>query len=118
MIKRQTQCSPIHRSRCGEAGFSLVEFLISSTILVVLGASVFSTITDLGRTASYQTEVQNVLQNARIGMDTLARHIKQAGNNPLSAAFEGITIGSSTQVQIRADLTGLPALSVDEPGSR
>jgi type II secretory pathway pseudopilin PulG len=106
MMNRQAQCPCIRRNTRGEAGFSLVEFLISSTILVVLGASVFSAITDIGRTASYQTEVQTVLQNTRVGMDTIARRIKQAGNNPLSAAFEGITIGGAHQVQIRSDLTG------------
>jgi len=106
MINPEMQFCDIRRNPCGKAGFSLVEFLISSTILVVLGASVFSAITDIGRTASYQTEVQTVLQNTRIGMDTLARQIKQAGNNPLAATFEGITIGSATQVQIRSDLTG------------
>lgn len=106
MTNPETQCRGIRRNRCGETGFSLVEFLISSTILVVLGASVFSAITDIGRTASFQTEVQNVLQNTRLAIDTLARRIKQAGNNPLNAAFEGITIGGAQQVQIRSDLTG------------
>ena len=106
MMNRQVQHLCIRRNTYGEAGFSLVEFLISSAILVVIGASVFSAITDVGRTASYQTEVQTVLQNTRVGMDTIARRIKQAGNNPLAATFEGITIGGAHQVQIRSDLTG------------
>lgn len=97
-----------HRSRSApsESGFTLVEFLVSSVILVVLGASVFSAIVEMGRTASYQTEVQAVIQNTRIAMNTLERYIKQAGNNPRLATFEGVTIIGPSQVRLRADLTG------------
>jgi Tfp pilus assembly protein PilW len=90
-----------------ESGFSLVEFLIAAVILVALGATAFSAMAEMQRTASYQTEVQSVNQNLRIAMDTLSRYVKQAGNNPRAAAFEGITITGATQVRLRADVTGL-----------
>ncbi len=89
-----------------ESGFSLIEFVISSTILLLVSASVFSMLAQTQRAASYQTEVQAVLENTRIAMDTVDRMIRQAGNDPRAAGFQGITIVSPTEVRVRSDLTG------------
>jgi hypothetical protein len=39
-------------------------------------------------------------------MDTLDRIVRQAGNNPTKAAFQGVAITSSTEARFCADLTG------------
>jgi type II secretory pathway component PulJ len=89
-----------------ESGFTLTEFLISALILLVISAAVFGMLSDIQRVASYQTEVQSVLNNSRIAMQTLERYIRQAGNDPLGCGLTGISIVSSTEVGIQSDLTG------------
>lgn len=96
----------LRRQASSDAGFSLVEFLMSTLVLLAVSAGVFRMMAETQRNASYQTEVQAVLENTRIAMDTLERYIKQAGNNPNNAAFEPVTITSSSQVRLRSDLTG------------
>ncbi len=87
-------------------GFSLVEFLLSSLILLVVSMSVFGVLTNIQRSSSYQTEVQAVLDNTRTAMDAVTHILMQAGNDPLKLGFDGVTITSATEVQIRSDLTG------------
>jgi type II secretory pathway component PulJ len=89
-----------------QSGFSLVEFLVATLILMTISASVFKMLADTQRAASYQTEVQAVLENTRLAMDTLERIIRQAANNPHKAAFAGVTITSATEARFCADLTG------------
>ena len=101
-------------SKPGERGFSLVEFLISALVLLVVSASVFSMLAETQRAASYQTEVQSVLENTRLAMDTLERVIRQAGNNPTKAAFQGVTIANSSEARFCADLTGSAAGQPDK----
>jgi Tfp pilus assembly protein PilW len=94
-----------HRSK-DESGFSLVEFLIGTLVLLVISASIFSMLAETQQTASYQTETQAVLDNSRIAMDTIGRYIRQAANDPTGAGFPGVTIVSATEVRIQSDLTG------------
>ena len=90
-----------------QQGFSLVEFLLSTLIMLIIAGSVFSLLSQTETTASYQTEVQGVLENTRIAMETVERILQQAGNDPLGAGFPGIIITSSTQVRVQSDITGL-----------
>jgi Tfp pilus assembly protein PilW len=104
----------VHDTKCdnaecrGDEGFSLVEFLMATGILLVITASIFSMLGETQRAASYQTEVQGVLDNTRIAMDTLERIIRQAGNDPHAVGFPGLTFtpGNHTTLQVRSDLTG------------
>jgi prepilin-type N-terminal cleavage/methylation domain-containing protein len=95
--------------RVAEAGFSLPEFLIASVILLLVSAAVFGMLGETQRAASYQTEIQGVLDNTRISMETVERIIRQAGNDPRSVGFQGVTIVSTQEVQIQSDLTGSAA---------
>ena len=90
-----------------EQGFSLVEFLLATLIMLIMAGSVFSLLSKTETTASYQTEVQGVLENTRIAMETVERILQQAANDPLKAGFPGVTITSSTQLRVRSDITGL-----------
>ncbi len=89
-----------------EKGFSMVELLISTLILTIVGGYVFSAMVEMERTSSYETEVNAVLDNSRMAMETVQRYLKHAGNNPLGIALQGITIVSPQEVRIQADLTG------------
>jgi Tfp pilus assembly protein PilW len=87
-------------------GFSLAEFLISTLVTLLISAAVFSIVGETQWAAAYQTEVQAALCNARLAITAVDRHIRQAGNDPLGAGFQGITIISPTEVHVRSDLTG------------
>jgi type II secretory pathway pseudopilin PulG len=106
VIARRSVASSMTGQAVAEQGFSLVEFLVSSLIVLVMAASVFGLLSNTQRTASYQTEVQGVLENTRLAMETVERILQQAGNDPLHAGFPGITITSATEVRVRSDLTG------------
>lgn len=90
----------------GDSGFSMVEFIICSFILLSAGGAASTLLVQIQRLASYRTEVQSVIENTRIAMDTVARIIRQAGNDPRGAGFPGLTIISPTEARIRSDLTG------------
>lgn len=102
------------RFRADESGFSLAEFMTSTLILLLVSAAVFSMLAQTQHSASYQTEVQAVLGNTRIAMDTVDRIIRQAGNDPLAAGIVGLTIVSAGELRVRSDLTG-SAAATGEP---
>ncbi len=87
-------------------GFSLIEFMLSSLILFVVGGSVWGILNQTQRTAGYQVEIQAVLEGTRYSMMTVERILEQAGNDPLNVGFPGISDMSATHVRVRADLTG------------
>jgi len=92
-----------------ESGFTMVEFVLSAMILLLISAALFSIMAESQRSSSYQTEVHAVLDNTRIAMDTVEGYIRQASNNPCTiGGFAGvvITANPATSVQLRSDLTG------------
>jgi type II secretory pathway pseudopilin PulG len=89
-----------------QSGFALTEFLISSLILLAVSSAVFSVLIETQHAAGYQAEIQAILDNTQIAMQTIERYVRQAGNDPLNSGTAGITIVSSQEMQIRSDLTG------------
>ena len=89
-----------------QAGFTLSEFLVCALILLVVASAVFNTLSEIQRATGYQTEVQSVLYNTRMAMQTIERYIRQAGNDPLHSGLSGIAIISETEMRIQSDLTG------------
>ena len=94
------------REHNGSAGFSLVELLIVTLIMGVLAASLFPLLNDLQQETAYRSETQAVLDNIRVAVETLEKYIRQAGNDPHGAGFQGVTIISGQAVMIRSDLKG------------
>jgi len=101
--------------RNDQAGFTLTEFLIASLILLIVASAVFKLLSEIQRSASYQAEVQSVLNNTRIAMQTVERYVRQAGNDPLESGLSGITIVSASEVQIRSDRTGSSGSDKGDP---
>jgi hypothetical protein len=89
-----------------QSGFGLVEILISALLLLSSSALVYGALSEVQHTTSYQTEVQSVLNNTRLAMQTIGRSIRQAGNDPLGSGLAAITIVSPTELKIQSDLTG------------
>ena len=91
---------------CDQSGFTLTELLISTLILFIASAAVFSVLAEIQHTAGYQAEIQSVLNNTQIAMQTVQRYIRQAGNDPLGRGVVGITIVGPEEMRIQSDLTG------------
>src|SRR6266496_2951130 len=92
-----------------ESGFTMVEFVLSAMILLLISAALFSIMAESQRSSSYQTEVHAVMDNTRIAMDTVEGYVRQASNNPCATVgFAGVvmTAAPATPVQLRSDLTG------------
>ncbi len=111
------------KAKNDQRGFTLAEFLIASLILLIVASAAFRLLSGIQRVASYQAEVQSVLNNTRIAMQTVERYVRQAGNDPLKTGFSGITIVSASEIQIQSDRTGSsgaakgdPDGDVDDPG--
>ncbi len=90
-----------------EHGFSLLEFMLCSLIFLLVAGSVCGILSQTQRMASYQVEVQGVLEGTRYSLMTIERILQQAGNDPYRTGFPGISEMSATRVRVRADLTGL-----------
>jgi len=102
-------------SSSGDAGFSLLEMLIVLLIFSILTASLFLLLNDFQHESAYRSETQAVLDNIRIAIETLEKYIRQAGNDPHGAGFQGITIISDQAVTIRADLKGSRGADKGDP---
>lgn len=105
-IFRQIRAVLAEVPRTHQAGFSLTEFLIAAFILLVVTFCVYGTLAEVQRSVSFQTEIQSVLNNTQLALQTAGRYVRQAGNDPLGSGLAGITIISSTEVRIQSDLTG------------
>jgi prepilin-type N-terminal cleavage/methylation domain-containing protein len=88
------------------SGFTLPEFLISSLILLLLSSAVFGMLSDVQRAAASQAEVQSVLENSQVALQTVVRYVRQAANDPVGSGLAGIGITSENEIHIRSDLTG------------
>jgi prepilin-type N-terminal cleavage/methylation domain-containing protein len=115
---RPQEGATIPGQAAAEQGFSLLEFMLSSLILLILSAAIFGLLSQTQRTGSYQTEVQGVIENTRFAMDVIVRVLQQAGNSASGSSGSGIDITSATQVRVRSDLTGSgSSWSPSEPDS-
>jgi type II secretory pathway pseudopilin PulG len=72
-----------------EAGFSLVEALVATTILVVVVAAVTSLLNPARGVFRTQSEVADMQQRLRIGVDAMTRDLLSAGAGPYSGALTG-----------------------------
>lgn len=102
---REDGCFSLDTILSGQ-GFSLIEFMLSSLILLVVAGSLYDVLSQTQRTAGYQVEIQGVLEGTRYSMMTIERVLQQAGNDPLAVGFPGISDMNATHVRVRADLTG------------
>ena len=99
--------------RRGDAGFTIVEVLVASTIsMAALGAFLSFNRFQLYalRNQANQIDIQTT---ARSIVDLFAREVRRAGMNPNCAipAFSGIAAAKSTSVRVQSDLNGDGALT-------
>ena len=60
-------------------GFSLIELLVSSTIMLIVFAMVFTAFIQTRKVSERNTMDAEILQNARIGLDEMARTLRMIG---------------------------------------
>ena len=78
--------------KAAETGFSLVEMLLSATILLVISMAVFGALNRIQQAASFQAEVQAVVDNTRNALQSVERCLRQAGNDPFQKGFEAMRV--------------------------
>ena len=65
-----------------QSGFSLVELLVSSAIMMVVTGAIFSMVNPSHGTARSQPEVSDIQQRMRVGSDTLFKELMMAVAGP------------------------------------
>ena len=65
-----------------ERGFSLLELLVSTAIMMVVTGTIFSMVNPSQGTAQSQPEVSDLQQRMRIGSDTLFKELMMSGAGP------------------------------------
>ena len=109
-------------------GFSLIELLLAMSIGLVVLISTYTLITFQSRHFSMQEQKAEMLQNARAGLDLMAREILMAGYNPnttagllpctgtnnaTNAPCVGITSAAASTLSLSSDLDGDGSLTAD-----
>lgn len=90
-----------------QAGFSLVEALVSIGVAMILLASFSTYFTYQNRSFAAQNQLTELNENTRAALDLLEREIRMAGYNPTRAAFTGIPYNSTTgTLDLYQDLNG------------
>lgn len=93
-------------------GFTLMEALIASTILLIISIPLFGSLNRIQKAATEQAEMQQIQDNVRMALQAVTRSVRQAGNDPYGTGFEAVSPVSATEIRVRSDMTGSQA-----PGS-
>jgi prepilin-type N-terminal cleavage/methylation domain-containing protein len=65
-----------------QAGFTLLELMISVAIFIVLSGAMFSLLTQMQKGSKSETQVLDSFEEARLGMDQIVRDVSDAGYPP------------------------------------
>jgi prepilin-type N-terminal cleavage/methylation domain-containing protein len=96
-----------HKSQTGilsNSGFTLIELLVTMAIVSIVLAAVVSIYFGLSRSYTKETATATAQQNIRSGVALMVQDIRQAGLDPLGTAGGGITLNSSSDIDIIADM--------------
>lgn len=81
------------RGRAGEAGFSLLELLISTAIMLTVTGAIFTLMNPAQGNAQAQPEVADIQQRMRVGTDALFKELIIAGAGPYQGPVTGSLVG-------------------------
>jgi hypothetical protein len=85
-----TSTKGTRRGLASEAGYSLIEMLVSSAIMLTVTGAIFTLMNPAQGTSQAQTEVAEVQQTARVGSDALFKELVMAG----AGVYQGSMTGS------------------------
>jgi type II secretory pathway pseudopilin PulG len=99
-------------------GFSLVEAVITSAVLVLVTAAIFGLLSQSQSSYRSQQYILQVTQQARTAVDQVCTYLRQAGNDPeeylKNNNIPPIEILGSNHIRINSDISGsVPATSGD-----
>jgi prepilin-type N-terminal cleavage/methylation domain-containing protein len=75
-----------------ESGFSLLELLVSTAIMLIVTGAIFSLMNPAQGTAQVQPEVADLQQRMRVGADTMFKELVMGGAGPYSGSSTGSLI--------------------------
>jgi Tfp pilus assembly protein PilX len=101
---KSNRVSSVRRSP--QSGFCLAELLVAALILVVVSLAALHMLDSVQRATACQAEIQVVMDNTRAALDLVSRVLRQAGNDPTDAGFDGLTIVDNSHIRVLSDLTG------------
>ncbi len=78
--------------RHAEAGYSILELLVSAAIMITITGAIFSLVTPSQGTSKAQPEVADLQQRARVGSEVLFKELVMAGAGPYQGAQTGSLI--------------------------
>ena len=90
------------------SGFTLMELLVSMSIVMVVLAALAKTFTVQSRQNAAEEQVAQMQGNARAALDLMVREIQMAKYNPAGTAFSsayGVTY-SASELEVKADMNG------------
>jgi len=79
-----------YRAPAGESGYSLIELLVSTAIMVTVTGAIFSLMNPAQGNAQTQPEVADMQQRMRVGNETIFKELMMAGAGP----YQGDVTGS------------------------
>jgi len=82
-----------------EAGFSLLEVLVATAIMLTVTGAIFTVLNPTGSMFQAQPEVVDMQQRLRIGVDTLTRDLIMAGAGAYSGSQSGSLAGFFAPIQ-------------------
>lgn len=103
----------MRRAARADAGYSIVEMLISTAIMVTVTGAIFSLVNPAQGTSRIQPEAADMQQRARIAAETLYKDIVMAGAGP----YQGAATGSLANFFAPILPYRAGKLSPDPPGS-
>jgi hypothetical protein len=78
-----------YRAPAGESGYSLIELLVSTAIMVTVTGAIFSLMNPAQGNAQTQPEVADMQQRMRVGNETIFKELMMAGAGPYQGAVTG-----------------------------
>jgi hypothetical protein len=81
-------CS-VRRAPAGESGYSLIELLVSTAIMITVTGAIFSLMNPAQGNAQTQPEVSDMQQRMRVGNETIFKELVMAGAGPYQGAVSG-----------------------------
>ena len=79
----------VRRASAGESGYSLIELLVSTAIMITVTGAIFSLMNPAQGNAQTQPEVSDMQQRMRVGNETIFKELVMAGAGPYQGAVSG-----------------------------
>ncbi len=84
--------SRVHVAHAGESGYSLIELIVSTAIMITVTGAIFGLMNPAQGSAQTQPEVADMQQRMRVGNETLFKEMVMAGAGPYQGPVTGTLV--------------------------